>query len=159
MPISFDIRPGDFTDPAVIELIEHHFQTARAATDNDDSAHALDLDGLQAAHVRFWTLHRDGELAGFGALKELDPSHAEIKSMHTIAHMRGTGVADAMLRHLLGAARDAGYRRLSLETGSMEFFAPARALYFKHGFIECGPFAEYSEDPLSFYMTRELGPA
>ncbi len=153
-----DIRPGDFSDPAVIDLIEHHFRTARAETD-EDSAHALDIDGLQARGVSFWTLHRDGELAGFGALKELAPGHAEIKSMHTVEHLRGTGVADAMLRFLLGAAREAGYRRLSLETGSMAAFAPARALYFKHGFVECGPFADYTEDPLSFYMTLELGSA
>ncbi|MBO6783846.1 MAG: GNAT family N-acetyltransferase [Alphaproteobacteria bacterium] len=150
------IRSGDFTDPAVVSLIEHYFRTARAATDNDESAHALDIDGLQAPDVRFWTAHRGTVLAGIGALKQIAPDHGEIKSMHTVATMRGTGVADTMLRHLLQAAADKGFRRVSLETGSMEFFAPARALYFKHGFVACGPFASYVEDPLSFYMTRGL---
>lgn len=149
------ILSGTLEDPRVRVLVDHHFTTARAAAD-EDSAHALDVDGLKADNIRFWSVWRRDELVGIGALKALSPEHGEVKSMHTAEGARGTGVADALLRHILCEARRNGFKRLSLETGSMEFFAPARALYRKHGFIDCEPFADYIPDPKSAYMTLEL---
>jgi putative acetyltransferase len=99
---------------------------------------------------------QDSQLMGCGALKELDPTHGEIKSMRTAsAHLR-KGVAAALLTHILEEARKRSYRRLSLETGSMEAFAAARSLYMRFGFQFCSPFADYVEDPLSVFMTQEL---
>jgi len=106
--------------------------------------------------VTFFALRRDGELLGVGALKELDPTHAEIKSMHTAEAARGTGVGRAMVEHLLATASARGYRRVSLETGSMDAFLPARTLYASVGFVPCGPFADYSESPNSSFMTLAL---
>ena len=93
---------------------------------------------------------------GCAALKELDTSHGEIKSMHTAAQHRGRGVALGLLERLVGEARSRGYRRLSLETGSMEALAPARALYARYGFVVCAPFAGYRLDPNSIFMTLEV---
>ena len=50
-----------------------------------------------------------------------------------------------------------GMTRLSLETGSMLAFEPARQLYLRFGFTECAPFADYEEDPNSIHMTKALG--
>jgi putative acetyltransferase len=99
---------------------------------------------------------QDGVLLGCGAIKQLDATHAEIKSMRTSLHHRRKGVAARMLQHLLDEAGRRGYRRLSLETGSPAAFAPARELYARFGFVPCGPFADYVEDPYSVFMTREL---
>jgi putative acetyltransferase len=93
---------------------------------------------------------------GVGALKPLDPGHGEIKSMHTAEAARGRGVGSALLRQIMAEARAAGLRRLSLETGSWPYFLPARALYARHGFVECGPFGDYREDPNSIFMTIQL---
>jgi putative acetyltransferase len=107
--------------------------------------------------VRFWTAtDDDGELLGCAALKTLDPTHAELKSMRTAAHRTRQGVASRLVQHVLDQARAAGFERISLETGSEEFFAPARALYARHGFDFCEPFADYRPDPLSVFMTRTL---
>ncbi len=95
-------------------------------------------------------------LLGCGALKELDPRHGEIKSMRTPSALRGRGAARAMLRHIIDVARSRGYSRLSLETGAQEFFKPAHALYESAGFVRCGPFADYSDDPNSLYLTLDL---
>lgn len=154
----FEIRPGSLDTPAVQALIFHHFTSARAATD-DASGHALDVEGLKAESIRFWSVWCDGGLVGIGALQTLSPDHGEVKSMHTVEHARRTGVADTLLRHILDHARGNGFKRLSLETGSMELFAPARALYRKHGFVECGPFADYTLDPNSTYMTCDVSGA
>ena len=96
-------------------------------------------------------------MVGVGALKRLSAEHGEIKSMHTAEPARGQGVGSAMLRHIMAAARARGMTRLSLETGSWPYFVPARALYTRHGFVECGPFGDYREDPNSVFMTLELG--
>jgi putative acetyltransferase len=95
-------------------------------------------------------------LAGCGALKELDPQHAEIKSMRMASSHRRKGVAKQLLQHMLDEAKHRGYTRVSLETGSMDFFLPARALYASFGFEHCPPFADYIEDPNSVFMTKEL---
>ncbi|RNB52521.1 N-acetyltransferase [Agromyces tardus] len=126
------------------------------ATSPAESVHALDVSGLSAPGVAFWTIADSDELVGCVALKELDPEHGELKSMRTDAAARGRGLGALLLEHVLGEAARRGYRRVSLETGSQEFFRPARRLYERYGFRECGPFAEYVLDPNSVFMTLEL---
>jgi putative acetyltransferase len=116
----------------------------------------LDLAGLQSPDIRFWTLWDDGALLGMGALKRLSPGHGEVKSMHTIEAGRGRGAGSAMLRHIVSTAQASGMSRLSLETGSSDYFRPAVALYRKHGFVECAPFANYVLDPNSVFMALDL---
>lgn len=117
------------------------------------SVHALPADKLREPGVTFWSAWLGADLAAIGAMKELDPARGELKSMRAAPAFRGKGLGEAMLLHLIAAARARGYRRLSLETGSGEAFAPAIGLYRKHGFVECGPFADYGEDPFSTFMT------
>ena len=149
------IIDGDLGDPRVLELLRFHLTHARAQT-VPGSDHALDVAGLQAPDISFWTIWQDDALAGCGALKRLTAAHGEVKSMHTAQSVRRTGVGSAMLRHIIAAARAGGMSRLSLETGSWDYFAPARALYTQHGFVECGPFGDYVLDPNSVFMTRDL---
>ena len=126
------------------------------ATSPPESVHALDPAALAGPDISFWTAREDSRLLGCAALKHLAPGDGEIKSMRTAERARGRGVASALLRHLVTEARNSGYRRLFLETGSQEFFAPARRLYERHGFAPCPPFAGYELDPNSVFMTREL---
>jgi len=149
------IEDGGLDDPRVVALLTLHLTRARAET-APGSAHALDLDGLRGPAMRFWSAWEGDELVGVGALKRLAPDHGEIKSMHTAEAARGRGVGSALLRHIMAEARAAGMRRLSLETGSWPYFLPARALYARHGFEECGPFGDYREDPNSVFMTIAL---
>lgn len=150
-----EIMLDDLSGPEIAALIREHLQ-GMAEESPPESVHALDLDGLRRPDVTFWSAWEQGELLGCGALKELDPSHGEIKSMRTSsAHLR-KGVARSILAHIIEEARRRGYRRLSLETGSMASFEPARRLYAAFGFEECGPFADYTLDPYSTFMTREL---
>ena len=149
------IISGGLDDPRVQALLEQHVRTARSET-AVGSAHALDLGGLKAADVKFWSVWDGDALLGVGALKQLSPSHGEIKSMHTVEANRRAGVGTAMLRHIIEAARVMGMTRLSLETGSWTYFHPARALYRSHGFVECPPFGDYVADPNSIFMTLEL---
>lgn len=145
-------------DPAradVAQLLGEHLADMYA-TSPPESVHALDLDALTGPGVTFWTARRDGELVGCGALQELDSGHGELKSMRTTAAARGTGVGKALLAYLVAEGRLRGYSRLSLETGSQEYFAPARGLYISHGFTRCGPFADYADDPHSAYFTLVL---
>lgn len=148
----------DIDDPArpdAAALLAEHLADMHA-TSPAESVHALDVGALKLPGMSFWTA-RDGEvLLGCGALKELDPTHGELKSMRTSAAARGTGVGRAILLHLLSVGRERGYARLSLETGTQDDFLPARTLYAAHGFIPCGPFADYTEDPHSAYFTLEL---
>jgi putative acetyltransferase len=121
------------------------------------SVHALDLDKLRTPDITFWTVWGDdGQLLGCGALKRLDASHAEVKSMRTPAALRRRGAGRAVLTHILAHARAQGYRRLSLETGALAAFQPARRLYESAGFERCGPFGSYAEDPNSVFMTLAL---
>ena len=146
---------ADLDDPRVRALIEHHLRTARAAT-AACSAHALEVDELKAPDIEVWAVW-DGEvLLGVGALKRLARDHSEIKSMHTESGRRRSGVGSAILLHLIARARAAGIARLSLETGSSDYFIPARAFYKGHGFIECPPFGSYVLDPNSVFMCRYL---
>lgn len=139
----------------VLALLTDHLTDMRA-TSPPESVHALDPDALAHASVTFWTARRDGVLLGCAALKHHDADLAEIKSMRTSAAARRTGVGVALLAVVLAHARRSGYRRVNLETGSQDFFAPARTLYARHGFVECPPFAAYRPDPNSVFMTLDL---
>jgi putative acetyltransferase len=149
------VTQGNLADPQVIALLQQHLTRARAET-APGSAHALDLGQLQSADVSFFSAWDGGVLLGVAALKRLAPDHGEVKSMHTAENARRRGVARALMQHLLDTARRAGFTRLSLETGSWDYFEPARAFYRRHGFRECAPFAHYRLDPNSVFMTREL---
>lgn len=146
---------GDLDAPDVIDLLALH-ATQMLEETPPESAHFLDALALREFDVTFWTAHLDGDLAGCGALRELDAHHGEIKSMRTApTHLR-KGAADTVLTTIVSEARVRGYRRLSLETGSGPTFDAAERLYLKHGFVECGPFADYRLDPHSRFMTVEL---
>ena len=139
----------------VLVLLEEHLADMRA-TSPPESVHALDPSELVGPGLTFWTLRDDEVLLGCAALKEIDAGHAEIKSMRTAAAARRRGVARLLLDHVLVTARERGYERLSLETGTQDFFAPARALYVSRGFTECGPFASYVLDPHSVFFSTTL---
>ena len=136
-------------------LLERHLAFARATTRPED-VHALEVDGLADPAVTFFSYRAGGDVLGVAALKRLDDAHAEIKSMHTAEAARGRGIARALIDHLIGVARERGYRRLSLETGAQPAFAPARRLYASAGFEPCGPFADYPPSPNSAHMTLAL---
>lgn len=149
------IRIDDLTSPEIAELLNEHLRDMYA-TSPPESVHALDLDKLRKPEITFWSVWDSNELVGCGAIKELDATHAEIKSMRSSNRARGKGVGKKMLEHILEVASERKYQRLSLETGSQDFFIPARKLYERYGFESCGPFADYKEDPYSVFMTREL---
>lgn len=149
------IQRADLDDPAFIALLEEH-AAAMAATAPAESRHALDLSGLRQPTVRVWSVHDAGRILGCGALQALDAAHVEIKSMRTARAHQRRGVARILLAHLLAEARAAGHVRASLETGSMDYFAPARRLYADAGFRPCPPFGEYVEDPNSCYLSLAL---
>ena len=155
MTTAASIRPGDLADERVIRLLTDHLADM-FATSPAESVHALDVSGLSAPGVTFWTVADGDELVGCVALKELDRDHGELKSMRTDAAARGRGLGRMLLEHVLDESVRRGYRRLSLETGSQEFFRPARTLYAAYGFRECGPFGDYALDPNSVFMTLEL---
>jgi putative acetyltransferase len=148
-----NIQLDDLTGPEIHQLLQQHLQSM-ALHSPPESIHALDLDALRQPGITFWTVWDRGELLGCGALKELDARHAEIKSMRTAtAHLR-KGVAKAVLTHIIEEAKQRGYRRLSLETGSAAAFEPARRLYAAFGFTSCEPFDGYVLDPYSVFKTR-----
>ena len=136
-------------------LLERHLAFANLHSPPED-VHALDVAGLLDPAITFYSFRLNGELLAVGALRRLDEEHAELKSMHTTEEARGRGIGRAMLDHLLGVARERGFRRVSLETGSMAAFAPARDMYTKAGFTECAPFGDYFLTPNSTCMTLSL---
>ena len=145
-------------DPLVSDvraLLETHLAFAHG-TSPPEHVHALDVEGLLDPTVTFFSARHDGVLVGVGAIKRLDDLHAELKSMHTTAAARGQGVGRAMVEHLLKVAAERGHRRVSIETGTMEAFDAARALYTSVGFRPCAPFAQYTVNPYSVCMTIEL---
>lgn len=152
-PDPLEIRRDDLSGPEIHALLEEHLAEMRRISP-PESVHALDLDRLKRPEVTFWTAWQRDQLVGCGALKELTPTHGEIKSMRTALGHQGGGIGTAMLRHILAEANQRGYLRLSLETGSQPHFEPARQLYRRHGFVPCGPFADYREDPNSAFFTR-----
>jgi putative acetyltransferase len=149
------IRVDDLHGSEIAELLATHIAFCRASSP-PESTHVLNLDALRSPEITFWSAWDGASLLGCAALKELGPSHGEIKSMHTAARHRGRGVALRLLEHVVDDARSRDYRRLSLETGAMEAFAPARALYARYGFVVCAPFAGYRFDPNSVFMTLDL---
>ena len=169
LPRPFHIRTDrELTHPQVIALLEEHLAGMRAESP-PECVFALDLDGLRRPEITFLTAWRrapsgspgdaEGELLAMGAIKELAPTtateggHGELKSMRTTARHLRQGAAQAILTELLALARQRGYARVSLETGSTPAFEPAMAMYRRFGFVECGPFADHREDPFSRFMT------
>lgn len=153
------IVPGDLDHPAIIALLHYHLETNIAVTPVG-SVHALDLEALKVPSIDFFAGWSDGkigdELLMIGALSQLSPDHGELKSMRTVEEHRGKGLGAQMLDFLIEHARQKGIKRLSLETGSFDYFEPARKLYAKRGFEICPPFAGYEIDENSTYMTRKL---
>ena len=123
-----------------------------------EGVHALDADGLVQPDFTFFSARLDGRVVGVVALKQLDETHAELKSLHTVEEARGLGVGRALVEHLLAVAADRDCHRVSLETGVMDAFAPARALYAALGFTPCAPFGEYASSTTSACMTIVLDP-
>ena len=141
--------------PDVYALLEEHLRSMYELSP-PESVHALDVSRLKGPDITFWSV-RDGDtLLGCGALKELDPEHGEVKSMRTPQALRRRGAGRAVLIQILSEARLRGYKRLSLETGSMDAFLPAQKLYESFGFTYCGPFGDYKPDPYSVFMTLKL---
>ena len=149
------IEVDDLSRPAIHALLNEHLQSMYALSP-PESVHALDLDKLRRPEITFWSTWDGALLLGCGALEELDRRHGEIKSMRTPQALRRRGAGRAILAHIVQTARTRGYERLSLETGSMDAFAPAQKLYESVGFTHCGPFADYVEDPNSVFMTLRL---
>jgi putative acetyltransferase len=150
-----EVKVDDLTGSEVLSLIGEHLH-GMTLHSPPESIHALGLEALKKPNITFWTVWDGNQLMGCGALKELDSQHGELKSMRTAsAHLR-KGVAQAMLKHIIKEAQLRGYKKLSLETGSMDAFLPARKLYEKYGFQYCPPFGDYAEDPNSVFMTMEL---
>lgn len=149
------IQIDDPARPDVYALLEEHLRNMYELSP-PESVHALDVSKLKRPDITFWTA-RDGDLLlGCGALKELDTTHGEIKSMRTPTTLRRQGAGRALLAHIVHVARERGYRRLSLETGTQEAFAPAQRLYESFGFVSCEPFADYKPDPYSLFMTLSI---
>ena len=150
-----EIRVDDLRGPEIARLLQEHLDSMKLLSP-PGSVHALDPGKLRQPDITFWCAWQDNELLGCGALKELDAAHGEIKSMRTaIAHLR-QGVAAKMLEHIIEEARRRKYRRLSLETGTAQAFAPAHRLYAQLGFEPCGTFGGYIDDPHSVFMTKTL---
>lgn len=149
------IKIDDLTGPEIHSLLNEHLNSMYQLSP-PESVHALDLEALRKPEITFWSVWEDGELLGCGALKELDTQHGEIKSMRTAAKHLRKGVARYVLNHILEEAKHRGYKRLSLETGSMEEFEPARKLYANFGFTYCEPFNGYILDPYSVFMTKVI---
>lgn len=152
------IVEGGLDDPRVAALIKLHQTRARAET-APGSSHALEPSGLRAPDITLWTIWQDETLLGCGALRVLSAVHGEVKSMHTAEASRRQGAGGALLQHIIAAARSKGLVRLSLETGSWDYFKPSHAFYQRHGFVPCGPFEGYKADPNSVFFTLDLTPA
>ena len=149
-----DIRQDDPTAPYVADLLAYHLAELQSVM--GEHAQALDASGLSAAEVTFWTAWQDDVLLGFGALKQLDDAHGEVKSMRAAPAARGTGVGRTLLNHIFAEARNRGYARLSLETGTATLHAPAISLYRSAGFVSCEPFADYRESRHNQFMRLDL---
>lgn len=150
-----EIVIDDLAGPQIASFLQEHVREMLSVTPVE-SKHALDLDALRQPEITFWSVLDGGAVVGCGAIKRLDPVHAEVKSMRTSSARKRSGIASLLLGHIITEARAMGFTRLSLETGSAGFFAPARRLYEKFGFEYCGPFAGYRPDPNSVFLTRTL---
>jgi putative acetyltransferase len=153
--MTVQIVVDDLTGPDIARFLDEHVREMLSVTP-PESKHALDLEALRGPEVTFWSVTDGGAVVGCGALKRLEGSHGEVKSMRTRPARQRSGIASMLLEHIITQARRMGFTRLSLETGSAEFFRPARRLYEKFGFEYCEPFAAYRPDPLSVFLTRRL---
>ena len=149
------IEIDDLSRPTIHALLDEHLRNMHELSPRE-SVHALDIERLRRPEITFWSAWEGALLLGCGALKELDRKHGEVKSMRTPAALRRKGAGRAILAHIVEVARSRSYERLSLETGSMEAFKPAQALYESFGFSFCGPFGDYADDPNSVFMTMRL---
>ncbi len=143
---------GNFDNPEVNELLKKHFIELRAASP-EGSAHVLDIEGLQVPSIKFWSLWENEKLMGCGALKILDNSHGEFKSIRLNDNYRKKGNGIKLIHHLIDEAKKIKINRISIETGAGKFFKPARKLFDLCGFKPCAPFAHYKEDINSLYLT------
>jgi putative acetyltransferase len=151
-----EIREGGLDHPQVVALLQLHLDSMHAYSP-PDSVHALDTSRLQQPSIRFWTAWDGAQLLGCAALREIDAAHGEIKSMRTHPEHLRRGTGAALLRHILQVARERGYTRLSLETGTGPAFEAAHGLYRQFGFTDCAPLAGYpAADPFSRFMTRVI---
>ncbi|WP_200410595.1 GNAT family N-acetyltransferase [Komagataeibacter oboediens] len=148
------IRVDDPTAPYVADLLTLHLHELQGAMAGH--AFALDAVGLSAENVTFWTAWDGDALLGFGALKQLDDTHGEVKSMRVAPAARGKGVGRAILAHIIGEAHQRGYSRLSLETGTAPLHAPAISLYRSVGFASCSAFADYRPSPHNQFFCLDL---
>ena len=148
----FKTIEGNFDNPEVNELLKKHFIELRAASP-EESTHVLDIHGLKAPSIKFWSLWDDNKLLGCGALKFLDKEHGEFKSIRIHDNFRKQGKGIDVINHLINEAKKLNIKRLSIETGAGDFFIPARKLFKKTGFTLCEPFAHYKEDINSVYLT------
>ncbi len=151
----WEIRDDDLTSADVLGLVDEHLAQMHGQSPAE-SVHAVGVAALRADDVRFIVARRGPELGGMGAYRRISDRDAELKSMRTTDAARGTGLGRLLLQHLVALARGEGITVLWLETGSSEHFLPARRLYRSEGFVECGPFGEYREDPESVYFQRVL---
>ena len=146
---------GNFDNPKVNKLLVKHFEELRSVSPSD-SCHVLDITGLKNSKIKFWSFWENDLLVGCGALKFLDENHGEFKSIRVIDDFRKKGYGFKIINHLIEEAKKLNVKRLSLETGSGDFFLPARKLFQKVGFEKCSPFAHYKEDTNSCYMSLDL---
>ena len=144
---------GNFDHPEVNQLLKKHFVELRAASP-EGSAHVLDIPGLKIPSIKFWSLWQVDQLMGCGALKFLDKDHGEFKSIRIHDKFRGKGYGAKIINHLINEAKNLKIKRLSIETGAGDFFAPARKLFDNCGFKSCPPFAHYKQDINSLYLTK-----
>lgn len=156
-----EVEQDDLSRPQVRRLLAEHHDEVGGAPPFDDDDLSMDggMDGLRDPDQTVWSVWRDGHLLGLGTLKELPDGNGEIESMRTPAEHRGQGVATFVLRKLLDEARERGYARVSLQTSTKPAFETARRLYARHGFVECGPFADWEADATSLFMTIDLAHA
>ena len=146
---------GNFENTEVNELLKKHFIELRSVSP-EGSTHVLDIDGLKDKSIKFWSLWENNELIGCGALKFLEKHHGEFKSIRVADKFRKNGMGEKIIAHLIDQAKQIGIKKLSIETGSGDFFTPARKLFKKFGFKECTPFAHYKEDPNSCYYSLNI---
>jgi len=145
----------DLSGPEIADFLTEHVREMQSLTP-PEHAYALDLDELRKPEITFWSVVDGDSLVGCGAIKRLDADHAELKSMRTATDRKRGGIASRLLEHIIAEATRMGFTRLSLETGTAEFFRPARELYAKYGFAYCEPFADYRPSPHNTFMSRSL---
>ena len=146
---------GNFDQPDVNELLTKHFIELRAASP-EGSTHVLDIPGLKIPSIKCWSLWEDEKLLGCGALKFLDESHGEFKSIRVHDNFKKKGNGIKVINHLIEEAKKLDIKKLSIETGASDFFIPARKLFNKCNFLPCEPFAHYKLDKNSIYLTKQI---